>query len=146
MTTSEFKTMINTQIVSAMKDKNVLRLETLRSINNGITLAEKATPNTEINYIDVLKALAKQRKQSIDSFKAANQIDAANKEIAELAIIETFLPQGPSEAETKAAVDAFMLNNTSEKNVGKLIGLFAKDPANAIYEMKIVSAYIKSKI
>jgi len=88
----DFKTKIKNETVLAMKAKNQLRVDTLRSITNAITVAEKSKGNKDLDHIDILRGMVKQRNQSIEQFTAANYIEEANKESLELLIIEEFLP------------------------------------------------------
>ena len=90
------KEKINTELKDAMRSGDKLRLETIRSIRALILEFEKSGSNKELmpeDEIRLLTTAAKKRKESIDQFRNANRIELAEKEEAELKIIEEFLPK-----------------------------------------------------
>lgn len=126
----DFKKQIKDETVVAMKAKNQLRVDTLRSITAAITVAEKSVGNKVTNHIDILQTMSKQRKQSIEQFNNANYVEAANKEIAELAIIEEFLPKTMTDDDLKEAVTKVIAKleyAVSIKEMGKVIAAFKEE-------------------
>ena len=103
MTLSE---QIQKDITDAMRAKDELRLSVLRGIKSAIKLkeVEKIRALDEAESIQILQTLVKQRKESIEQFTKGNRLDLAGKETKELAIIETYLPAGATEAEMDAAI------------------------------------------
>ena len=103
MTLSE---QIQKDLVDAMRAKDELRLSVLRGIKSAIKYKEtekiRALDDTE--SIQILQTLVKQRKESIDQFTKGNRPELAEKETKELAILETYLPAGASDAEMDAAI------------------------------------------
>src|ERR1700758_5028628 len=97
---------IQTDLVGAMRAKDELRLNVLRGIKAAIKLkeVEKIRALDESESIQILQSLVKQRKESIDQFTKGNRPELAAKETKELAIIESYLPAGASDAEMDAAV------------------------------------------
>lgn len=97
---------IQKDIVTAMKSKDELRLSVLRMIKSAMKLkeVEKVRPLEEAESIQLLQTLVKQRKESIDQFTKGGRQDLAEKETKELAILETYLPAGASDAEMDAAI------------------------------------------
>lgn len=90
------KDKINEDLKSALKEKNKIKLETIRSIRALILEHEKSGKDTSLTADDeirILSGAAKKRKESIDQFEAAGRIELAEKEKAELAIINTYLPK-----------------------------------------------------
>ncbi len=90
------KEKINSELKDAMRSGDKLRLETIRSIRALILEFEKSGSNKELmpeDEIRLLTTAAKKRKESIDQFRNANRIELAEKEEAELKIIEEFLPK-----------------------------------------------------
>ena len=99
---------IQKDLVDAMRSKDELRLSVLRGIKAAIRLketqGEKMHALDETESIHVLQTLVKQRKESIDQFTKGNRPELVEKESKELAIIESYLPAGASEAEMDAAI------------------------------------------
>jgi len=97
---------IQTDLVQAMRAKDELRLSVLRGIKSAIKLkeVEKIKTLDEPETIQILQTLVKQRKESIEQFTKGNRPELASKETKELAIIESYLPAGASDAEMDAAI------------------------------------------
>ena len=97
---------IQKDMTDAMRAKDELRLSVLRGIKSAIKLkeVEKIRALDETESIQILQTLVKQRKESIEQFTKGNRLDLAGKETKELAIIETYLPAGASDAEMDAAI------------------------------------------
>ncbi len=97
---------IQKDLVDAMRAKDELRLSVLRGIKTAIKNkeVEKIRALEEPEGIQILQTLVKQRKESIDQFTKGNRPELAAKETRELAIIESYLPAGASEAEMDAAI------------------------------------------
>src|ERR1035437_7816887 len=90
------KDIINQELKDSMKSGNKIRLETIRSIRALIIEFEKSGIGKELAAEDELKMLlsaAKKRKESIEQFRNAGRNELAEKEEAELKIIEEFLPK-----------------------------------------------------
>jgi uncharacterized protein len=116
---------IQKDLVDAMRAKDELRLSVLRGIKSAIQYKEtekiRALDDTE--SIQILQTLVKQRKESIDQFTKGNRQDLVDKETKELAIIETYLPAGASEAEMDAAIAKAIAETsaTSIKQMGAVV-------------------------
>ena len=97
---------IQKDMVAAMKSKSELKLSVLRMIKAAIQLkeTEKIRKLDEAESIALLQTLGKQRKESIEQFTKGGRPELAEKEKQELAIIESYLPAGASEAEMEAAI------------------------------------------
>ena len=93
---------INEDLKNAMKSGDKLRLEVIRSIRALILEFEKSGSGKQLNPEEELRMLttaAKKRKESIEQFRKGNRDDLADKEEAELKIIEEYLPKQLSEDE-----------------------------------------------
>jgi uncharacterized protein len=102
------KDVINQELKDSMKSGNKIRLETIRSIRALILEFEKSGIGRELAAEDELKMLlsaAKKRKESIEQFRNAGRIELAEKEEAELKIIEEFLPKQLSVEEVKNEIE-----------------------------------------
>jgi uncharacterized protein YqeY len=97
---------IQKDIVAAMKAKDELRLSVLRMVKSAMQLKEvekrRALDDTE--SIQLLQTLVKQRKESIEQFAKGGRQDLVDKETRELAVVESYLPAGASDADMDAAI------------------------------------------
>ena len=124
------KDRITTDIKTAMKSKDKIRLETVRSIKK--LLLEKEVgirPEgrealTETEEMELLAQLAKQRRDSIEQYRQAGREELAQQEAAELAIIEEYLPRQLSEEEVATIIDEVIarVGASSPKDMGKVMG------------------------
>ena len=116
---------IQKDLTDAMRAKDELRLSVLRGIKSAITYkeTEKIRPLDESECIQLLQTLVKQRKESIDQFTKGNRQDLVDKETKELAIIETYLPAGASDAEMDEAITRAVAETsaTSMKQMGAVV-------------------------
>jgi uncharacterized protein YqeY len=97
---------IQSDIVTAMKAKDDLRLSVLRMVKAAIQLkeVEKIRKLDDSESIQLLQTLLKQRKESIDQFSKGGRTDLAEKEQKEAAILEAYLPAGASAGDMDAAI------------------------------------------
>ncbi|HEY9670358.1 MAG TPA: GatB/YqeY domain-containing protein [Waterburya sp.] len=124
------KDRVSEEIKTAMKAKDKVRLETVRSIKKVILEKESSLRAqgqetlTETQEIEVLSQLAKQRRDSIEQYRKAGRDDLAEQESQELAIIEEYLPKQLSDEEVAAVVDEIIasVGATSAKDMGKVMG------------------------
>ena len=116
---------IQKHLIDAMRAKDELRLSVLRMIKSAITYkeTEKLRKLDEPESIQLLQTMVKQRKESIDQFAKGNRNDLVEKETKELAIIESYLPAGASEAEMDAAISKAVAETgaTSIKQMGAVV-------------------------
>jgi uncharacterized protein YqeY len=101
---------IQKDMVAAMKAKDEVRLGAIRMLKSALQKfqADSAKPLDEAAEMQVLNTIVKQRRESMDMFRANGRAELADKEGAELAVIEAYLPAAPSDAEVDAAIDAAM--------------------------------------
>ena len=97
---------VNADISSAMKAKDAARLSALRMLkaaimNKGI---EKAHDLDDAEVVQVVSTLVKQRRDSIEQFAKAGRTDLVDKETAEIAVLEQYLPPAASAADIDAAI------------------------------------------
>ena len=122
-----FEQTINEEMKAAMKSGDKLRLETIRSIRAGILEFQKSGIDREMNDQDAQKILlsgAKKRKDAIEMYTIANRKDLADKEAAELKILEEFLPKQMTEEEITEFVTNFIAEVGAEgmQHLGKVMG------------------------
>ena len=140
---------IKSDIVSAMKEKDTLKLQTLRGVKGEIDLAhidKKVEINDEL-VTDVLSHQIKTRKESIAEFEKGNREDLVNKTNDEINLLLSYLPEQLTEEELVKLIDEVIakVNPTSQKDMGlvmKEINPLVKGKA----DMKVVSTMIKDKL
>ena len=98
---------IQNDLTAAMKEKNELRLSVLRMIKSALKLKEidKMRPLDDMESLQVLQTLVKQRKESVEQFTQGGRQDLADKEAKEIKIIEQYLPAAPSDEEMRRAIE-----------------------------------------
>jgi uncharacterized protein len=101
-----FSEQIQKDIVATMKAKDEMKLSVLRMAKSALQLkeVEKMRPLDATESIQLLQTLVKQRKESIDQFSKGGRQDLVDKEMKELAILESYLPAGATQAEMDAAI------------------------------------------
>lgn len=116
---------VNAGITEAMKAKDPVRLSALRMLkaaimNKGV---EKGRDLDDAEVLQVVGALAKQRRDSIEQFSKAGRTDLVDKETAEMKILDAFLPPAASAADIDAAVAAAIAETgaTSAKDMGRVM-------------------------
>jgi uncharacterized protein YqeY len=99
---------IQDDLTAAMKEKDELRLSVLRMMKSALKLkeVEKMRPLDDMESLQVLQTLVKQRHDSAEQFTKGGRPDLAAKEKKEIAIIETYLPAAPTDEEMHRAVEA----------------------------------------
>lgn len=143
------KNRIDEDLKAAMRAKDEIRLLTLRQVKTAIRLKEdeRRSDIDDEMIIKVLATLAKQRRESIDSFTQGGRAELADQERAELAVLEEYLPKQLSEEEVAALVDAAIaeLGASSMKEMGQVMKLVLAKAAGAA-DGKMVSALVKDKL
>lgn len=121
---------INADLKEAMKAGDKSRVTTLRLINAAIKSADiDARPSgkdkiSDEDILGVLSKMIKQRRDSVEQFTAGNRQDLADKERAEVKIIERYLPKQMDELETEKAVADLIreIGAQTPKDMGKVMG------------------------
>ena len=132
----------------AMKAKDSVALEALRAIKSAIILAKTeagaAEGLSEADEIKMLQRLVKMRKDSYEIFTAQNRPDLAEPELAQIAVIEQFLPAQLSEAEVEAIIAKIIAETgaTGIAAMGKVMGL-ASAQIGGQAEGKVISGIVK---
>jgi len=144
------KDRIIADMTAAMKAKDAARTSTLRMVKAAIMHREKEGAG-ELNDDDVLKLLRsqmKQRRDSVEQYQKAGRQDLADKETAEIAVIEFYLPQAASEAEIEQAVSDAIAETgaTSMKEMGAVMKAAMAKLAGKNADGKTVSETVKKKL
>ena len=129
------KQRIETEIKSAMIAKDKVRLTALRAIKSLILLEETkegySGTLSEEEELKLLTKAAKQRKDSAEIYEKQSRADLLEVELAELAVIQEFLPKALSEAEMIQAIQTIIDTSgaSGPKDMGKVMGLASKELA-----------------
>jgi hypothetical protein len=127
----DMRTRLNTAMKTAMKEKDATRLSTLRLINAAIKDRDIALrgngEETEVSDDEILAILGKmvkQRQESARAYEEGGRLELAEKELAEVGVIEEFLPRQLSDEEVNAAVDTAIAKVGAEtiRDMGKVMG------------------------
>jgi hypothetical protein len=141
-------TQIMDEMKNAMRAKDTIALEALRAIKSEILLAQTATGSkeeiTEADEIKILQKLVKMRKDSATIFTEQNRPDLAEPELAQIAVIEKFLPAQFSEAEVEAIIAKIIAETGASgiASMGKVMGL-ASAQIGGQAEGKTISTIVK---
>lgn len=123
------KEKIISDLTTAMKAQDALRLEVLRAVKSAIKMKEVsgtvATDLDETGVLQVLTGMVKQRQESVLQFRQGAREDLAAKEEAEIKILQGYLPAALSEAEIKAIIAAAITEAgaATPKDMGKVMKL-----------------------
>ncbi|MCE3009557.1 MAG: GatB/YqeY domain-containing protein [Pseudobdellovibrionaceae bacterium] len=146
----EIRNRLLNDMKEAMKNKDQMKLEAIRFLQAAIKNKEidmRPDPITEEEVMGVIKRMIKQRKESAEQYQAANRQDLVDKEMAELKILETYLPAQMAKEQVEAIVTATIaeLKASSVKDMGPVMkAVIAKTAGQA--DNKMVSEIIKSKL
>jgi uncharacterized protein YqeY len=138
---------IQKDLVAAMKAKDAVRLASLRGIKTAITVA-KTAPNapetlTDADIQNIIQKLVKQRKDSAEQYIAAGRQELADNEIAEMNVMEEYLPKQLSEQEIRDVIMGRMVQSDVPCNMGIVMKYF-KENYSGQYDGKMVSAVAKT--
>ncbi|HEY8492394.1 MAG TPA: GatB/YqeY domain-containing protein [Myxococcota bacterium] len=125
------ETTVNERLAEAMKARDAARVAALRNIRAAFLVEMKkdnAKTLSDETCVEVLRRLAKQRRESIEAFEAAGRAERAAEERAELAVIEEFLPRLADEETTRAWLrEAIAATGASKPgDLGKVMGALMK--------------------
>ena len=139
---------ISNDIKEAMKARDKVRLETLRNIKK-VFIEAKTAPgaNDTLEDVDALKLLsklAKQGKESAATYVQQNRQDLADAELAQVAVIEEYLPKAMTEDEIEAAVKEIIAATGAQgmKDMGKVMGMASKQMAGRA-DGRVISGIVK---
>ena len=134
--------------MEAMKAKEQVRLAAVRAIKSAILLAKTseggAKELSDADIIKIIQKLAKQRHESADLFVSAGRQELADNELAEAAVLETYLPKQLSEAEVEERLKTIIAEVGASKpsDMGKVMGVATKQLAG-LAEGKTISAIVR---
>jgi len=141
---------IEQDTVAAMKERAQARLDVLRMVKAAIKNKEieKRSPLSDAEVLQTLTTLIKQRRDSIEQFSKAGRTDLVDKETAEIAILEHYLPPAVSAEEIEAAVAAAIAETgaSSVKDMGKVMKAVMPKLAGKNADGKAVNEAVRRKL
>lgn len=144
------KDQITADMIAAMKAKDAERTSTLRMIKAAITNREKdgGADVTDEDVLKLLRSQVKQRRDSVEQYEKGGRQDLADKEKAEIVIIEAYLPQAASQEEIDEAVTAAISDTgaSSMKEMGAVMKAAMARLAGKNADGKMVSDVVKAKL
>ncbi len=146
----ELREKIMTDIKQAMRDRDQVRLDSLRFLQSAIKNREiELRPNaiTAEDVMGVIKRLVKQRKESIEQYQAAARQDLVDKESLELKVLEAYLPSQMSKEQVESLV-AQVIESTGAKSVKEMGAVMKEVLARAAgtADNRMVSEVVKAKL
>ena len=141
---------IQKDMVAAMKAKDEARLSTVRMIKAALMKhqIDAMKPLDEPSEMQVLNTLIKQRREAADMFRKGGRPEQADKEEAELKMIEAYLPAAPSDEEVDAAITAAMAETgaNSSKQMGQVMKAVQAKLAGKRVDGRKISEKVKAKL
>lgn len=149
MTTSAIKGQIQEDMKTAMRSQDKERLATIRLILAALKQREvdERITLTDEHVLAILDKMLKQRRESITQYEAGNRPDLAEKEAAEIKVIQAYLPEQLSETDITALIDAAIQESgaTSAKDMGKVMAVL-KPKVQGRADVGAVSAKVKERL
>ena len=141
---------ISEDLKAAMKGKDADRLSTLRMVKTALKNREidKMEALTDEEAIKVLQSLVKQRRDSIEQYQQAGRIQLAEKEAAEIKVIEEYLPAALDDAAIARVVEETIVETgaSSMKEMGAVMKAVMAKLAGQTVDGKAVNQIVKSKL
>ena len=144
------KERITSDMTAAMKAREAARLSTLRMVKAAVQNREieKGGELSEEELTKALQTLVKQRRDSVEQYEKAGRAELADKERAEIAVIEEYLPRAASREEIERAVEEAVAETgaSSPKEMGAVMKAALARLAGRNADGKTVSELVKSKL
>src|SRR5262245_57421919 len=141
---------IQSDITSAMRAKDSLRLNVLRMMKTAVKNKEieKMKPLADPEVISVFNSLVKQRKDSVEQFRKGGREELAQKEESEIKIIEEYLPAAASHDKVRRAIEEAIRETgaTSAKDMGKVMKATMARLEGKTTDGARVSQFVKEKL
>jgi uncharacterized protein YqeY len=146
---SALKARIQDDMKAAMRAGEKVRLVTIRMLLAAITQREvdERTATTDTAVLQILERLVKQRRESASQFAAGNRPDLEVKELAEIALLQAYLPTALSQAELDALIDAAMTATGagSMKDMGKVMAAL-REKAQGRADFATIGERVKARL
>jgi uncharacterized protein len=141
---------VNRAITDAMKAKDQQRLVALRMLKTALMNREieRGRPLDENESRQVVSSLVKQRRDSIEQFTKGGRQDLVDKETAEIAVLESYLPPAVDTADLERAVDTAIASTgaSSAKDMGRVMKAVMAEMAGRTVDGKVVNELVRRKL
>jgi uncharacterized protein len=141
---------IQSDLTSAMKAKDELRLSVLRMVKAALKNKEieKMHPLSDLESLQVLQTLVKQRKESVEQFTKGGRNDLAEKESKEIGIIEEYLPAAPTDEEVQRAIEEAIEESSADslKHMGAVIKAARARLEGKTVDGKVLSDKVRDRL
>ena len=141
---------INEDLKEAMKSRDADRLSTLRMVKTALKNKEidKMAPLDDAEAMKILQTLVKQRRDSAEQYLQVGRTDLADKELAEIGLIEAYLPAAVDEATIARLVDEAIaeIGATSPKEMGAVMKAVMAKLAGQPVDGKVINQLVRTKL
>ncbi|MFN3322963.1 MAG: GatB/YqeY domain-containing protein [Bryobacteraceae bacterium] len=141
---------VQKDMVTALKARDEQRLSALRMLKSALQKHQVDTmkPLDAASELQVLNTLVKQRRESAEAFRSGGRAEMADKEEAELKVLESYMPAAPTEEEIEAAIAAAMAETgvTSAKQMGLVMKATQARLAGKRVDGKALSDRVRAKL
>ena len=141
---------IQIDMVAAMRSKEEMKLNAIRMIKTALKKHEvdSMKPLDEATELQILGTLIKQRREAADMFRKGDRPELADKEEAELKLIESYMPAAPSEQEIQDAITAALSETgaTSAKQMGLVMKAAQAKLAGKRVDGKALSEKVRARL
>jgi uncharacterized protein len=141
---------IQIDMVAAMRAKEEMKLNAIRMIKTALKKHEvdSMKPLDEATEMQILGTLIKQRREAADMFRKGDRAELADKEEAELKLIESYMPAAPSEQEVDAAIASAITETgvTSSKQMGVVMKAVQAKLAGKRVDGKALSEKVRARL
>lgn len=144
------KQRITSDLTTAMKARDTLRTSTLRMVKAALMNREieKGSELMDEEVLQTLRSLVKQRHDSVEQYEKGGRQELADKEHAEVVILEEYLPQAASRGEIEQAVTSAIkeVGASSQRDMGRVMKAAQAQLAGRSADNRIVSEIVKAKL
>ena len=141
---------VNAAITTAMKSRDTVTLGTLRMLKTALTMrgVEKGRDLDDAESIQVVGTLVKQRRDSIEQFSKGGRQDLVDKETAEIAVLEKYLPAAAGAEEIAAAIEQAVAETgaAGPKDMGKVMKAAMAKLAGKSVDGKAVNEAVRKRL
>jgi uncharacterized protein YqeY len=141
---------VNAAMIAAMKARDGVTLGTLRMLKTALTMkgVEKGRDLDSAESLQVVASLVKQRRDSIDQFEKGGRQDLVDKETAEIAVLEKYLPAAASADDVASAIEAAVAETgaSSPKDMGKVMKAAMARLAGRTVDGKAVNEAVRKRL
>jgi uncharacterized protein len=141
---------VNQDLTAAMRARDTVRLGALRLLKTALTnkAVEKGRDLDDAEAQQVISTLIKQRRESIEQFEKGGRADLAEKEAAEIAVLEAYQPPPVTEAELAAVIEEAVKETgaASPKDMGKVMKAIMPRLAGRTVDGRVVSERVRQRL